>query len=69
MVSKDLEKDLNLLEKYKDGGDLDPEDIEAVNILCSIGLMNRGISLKRKVVTAKTTGTGLGLIGKKPNTF
>ena len=64
MVSKEMKRNLELMEKYKDGRDLDPEDVEAINRLCSIGLMNRGISTKREVITAKTTGTGLGLLGE-----
>lgn len=63
MVSFELKRDLKLIEKYKDGRDIDEEDLPAINMLCSIGLMNKGISTKREAITAKSTGTGIGLLG------
>ncbi len=51
-----------ILKKYIDGADLDEEDRPMVKVLCTIGLMNMGISIKRKCLTAITTGTGRGLI-------
>ncbi|MDD5639190.1 MAG: hypothetical protein PHR47_00045 [Candidatus Pacebacteria bacterium] len=57
-----LEKDIGIIRKYKDGRDVDEEDLPRINALCSIGLMNKGISLQRKVVTAKPTYLGISLL-------
>jgi len=63
MVSFELKMVIELIEKYKDGRDVDEEDLPAINMLCSIGFMNRGISTKRKAITAKSTCMGIGLLG------
>ena len=62
-MNPDLEKDLEIIRKYRDGRDIDEEDLPRIDVLCSIGLMNKGISLKRKVITAKPTCVGIGLLG------
>ena len=62
VVSKSIMQDEKILTFYKDGKDVVQKDIRVVNELASIGLMNKGISLKRKVVTAKTSALGLKLI-------
>jgi len=54
--------DEDILRKYRDGRDLDPEDAPHVRELCSVGMMKTGLSLQRKVITAKTIGLGLRLI-------
>ena len=51
-----------ILTKYKDGRDIDPKDERVISELCLIGLMNRGISLKRKKATAKITYLGLKIL-------
>lgn len=53
-----------ILRKYKDGRDLDEGDRVYVEYFCSIGMMKKGISLRRRAVTAKTIGLGLRLIGE-----
>jgi hypothetical protein len=63
MVSFELKRDLDMIKKYKDGREADEEDLPVIKMLCSIGLMNRGVSLKRQVITAKSTETGIGLLG------
>ena len=52
-----------LLLKYKEGEDVtDENDIPKLEILASVGLIKKGISTKRRQITAKTTSTGLGLL-------
>lgn len=55
-------QDEAILTYYKKGNDIRTQDVRIVNELSSIGLMKKGISLKRKVVTAKTSALGLKLI-------
>ena len=62
VVCKSIMRDEEILTFYKDGKDVVQKDIKIVNELASIGLMKKGISLKRKVVTAKTSALGLKLI-------
>ena len=63
MVSFESERDLKLIEKYKDGRDVDKEDFPYIQMLRSIGFMNARLSCKRQVITARSTGTGIGLLG------
>jgi hypothetical protein len=51
-----------ILSKYKYGRDLDESDRFIVEELCTIGLMNTGISIKRNLTTAKATSLGLKLL-------
>lgn len=51
-----------LLEKYRNGEDVDDADMPKLDILASIGLIKKGISIKRKKITAKTTSSGIGLL-------
>jgi hypothetical protein len=53
-----------LLLKYRDGEDVDPKDMSKLNVLASIGMVKKGISIKRKTITAKTTPTGIGVLGE-----
>ena len=64
MIEDWMKREYQILLKYKDGRDIDPEDKEIINELCSIGLMNRGISLKRKQITAKITFLGRKILGE-----
>lgn len=52
-----------LLLKYKHGEDIEDEDKSKLDTMASIGLIKKGISIKRKRITAKTTSTGIGLLG------
>ena len=61
---EEIEDDLKILEKYKDGRDIDPGDFSKVNELASIGLMKKGLSIRRKKSTAKTTPLGRKLISR-----
>jgi hypothetical protein len=61
-VCNSIIQDETILTYYKEGKDIRDDDVEIVNELSSIGLMKKGISLKRKVVTAKTSTLGLKLI-------
>jgi len=52
-----------LLIKYKDGKDItEKEDLAKIEVLASIGLIKKGVSIERHARTAKTTSTGLGFI-------
>lgn len=47
MTSFNRLSDDKLLRKYKDGADLDYADEPHVRVLCELGLMKTGISIKR----------------------
>jgi hypothetical protein len=64
MIDPSIKSDIEIMKKYKDGKDVDEIDMPHIRELCSIGLMKTGISIKRKVITAKTIGIGLKLIGE-----
>ena len=51
-----------LLKIYKDGRDVSDENMQRVTELASIGMMNKGLSLKRQKITAKTTSFALKFI-------
>jgi hypothetical protein len=57
-------EDEKILKKYEIGRDIDKEDLPILEELRSVRLIHIGISLKRKVLTAKTTALGRGLLGK-----
>jgi len=59
-----LENVETTLKKYEIGRDIDEEDLPKLEELRSVGLIHIGISLKRRVLTAKTTALGRGLFGK-----
>ena len=61
MTNKEIEREWALFYKYRHGCDIDIKDMPFINELCLIGLMNKGLSLKRKVITAKTTDQGMAL--------
>lgn len=54
--------DLYYLTKYKNGRDLDTEDKPYTDKLRDVGLINYGLSIRRKIITAKTTCLGLKLL-------
>lgn len=60
--TEEFQKDLQVLKKYKDGRDLELEDESIVREMCEVGMMKTGISLRRQVVTAKTTTLGRKLL-------
>jgi hypothetical protein len=64
MTGKSFIKDYSpLLLKYKEGEDVtDQDDIPKLEMLASVGLIKKGISTKRRQITAKTTSMGLGLL-------
>jgi hypothetical protein len=65
MQSKsNIEEYVPLLLKYKNGEDVDNGDLPKLNTLASIGLVKKGISIKRQQITAKTTSTGIGVLGE-----
>jgi hypothetical protein len=66
MTSFNRLSDDKLLRKYKNGADIDDADEPYIRVLCDIGLMKTGISMKRKKITAKTTEEGLMVIGESP---
>lgn len=53
--------DLKILERYRSGKDVDPEDMEDIGRFCLINYMKKGISL-RGSITAKTLPTGIEAI-------
>jgi hypothetical protein len=55
-------EDLVILRKYIEGRDIDSEDAQSVERLCRVGLMKKGISLKRRKVTARTVGVGITMV-------
>jgi len=55
------QKDLDLLEKYKNGRIVDPEDELDVKRLCSVGLMRRPNNRGKKI---KTTRFGKNFLPK-----
>jgi len=61
-ISMEIQRDENLLKKYRTGCDVDKEDIPLLDELSTIGLVNFGISTKRNKMTAKTTAPGLKLL-------
>jgi hypothetical protein len=54
---------MKILHKYANGKDVDSADDCILREMALIGLMNIGLSIKRKTITAKTTDVGLGLSG------
>lgn len=62
MINKEMEREWALFYKYRHGGNADPKDLPLIEGLCLVGLMNKGLSLKRKVITAKTTKQGMDLL-------
>ena len=62
MTNKEIERDWALLYKYRSGRDVDPKDLLLIDGLRWLDLMNKGLSLKRKVITAKTTYQGKSLL-------
>ena len=62
MIDESIKRDVELMRKYKDGRDLDPEDSDEVRSLALIGFFHIGVSLKRKKITAKTLPVGLRLL-------
>ena len=61
-MKSNISEDVRILNAYKEGKDISLTDLEKIEELASIGLVKKGISLKRRKVTAKTTALGLRLI-------
>ena len=61
-ASQTVKEDIEILRHYKVGKDIEDSDIQKLNELASIGLIRKGISIKRRRVTAKTTPLGLKLL-------
>ena len=61
-MKSNISEDVRILNAYKEGKDISLADLEKIEELASIGLVKKGISLKRRKVTAKTTALGLRLI-------
>jgi hypothetical protein len=55
-------EDMRVLKAYKEGTDVVLADLEKFEELASIGLVKKGIRLKRRKVAAKETALGLRLI-------
>ena len=59
MENNERERKRALYYKYRHDRDMDPKDLPLIDELCLTGLMNKGLSRKRKVITAKTTEQGM----------
>lgn len=57
-----VEDDIKLLKKYEIGRLVDYEDYDQIEELSAIGLMQTGVSIKKKKMTAKTSNLGKKLI-------
>lgn len=57
-----LDDEIKILRKYQDGKDLDDMDRSIVDELCGMGLMRRGINIRRMKLTVKTTKLGSKLL-------
>ena len=58
MVGSSIQLDLEILDKFQDGGYVSERDLPRVEELASIGLLKMGLSLKKMTPTAKTTSLG-----------
>ncbi len=61
-VNQIVREDIEILRRYEAGKDIEDNDIQKLDELASIGLIRKGISIKRRRVTAKTTPLGLKLL-------
>jgi hypothetical protein len=61
-VNQSVREDIEILKRYEVGKDIEDSDIQKLDELASIGLIRKGISIKRRRVTAKTTPLGLKLL-------
>lgn len=61
-VNQSIREDIEFLKRYEVGKDIEDSDIQKLDELASIGLIRKGISIKRRRVTAKTTPLGLKLL-------
>ena len=61
-VNQTVREDIEILRRYEVGKDIEDSDIQKLDELASIGLIRKGISIKRRRVTAKTTPLGLKLL-------
>ena len=61
-ANQTIKEDIEILRRYKVGKDIEDSDIQKLDELASIGLIRKGISIKRRRVTAKTTPLGLKLL-------
>ncbi len=61
-VNQSVREDIEFLKRYEVGKDIEDSDIQKLDELASIGLIRKGISIKRRRVTAKTTPLGLKLL-------
>jgi len=63
-IITDIEEDIRLIKKYSEGADADEVDCDTLSHLARIGYMKKGVSVRRFVITAKSTILGLELIFK-----
>jgi len=61
-VNQTVREDIEILRRYEVGKDIEDSDIQKLDELASVGLIRKGISIKRRQVTAKTTPLGLKLL-------
>ena len=61
-ANQTIKEDIEILRRSKVGKDIEDSDIQKLDELASIGLIRKGISIKRRRVTAKTTPQGLKLL-------
>jgi len=61
-VNQTIRDDIEILRRYETGKDIEESDRQKLDELASIGLIRKGISIKRRQVTAKTTPLGLKLL-------
>ena len=61
-VNQSVREDIEFLKRYEVGKDIEDSDIQKLDELASVGLIRKGISIKRRRVTAKTTPLGLKLL-------
>ena len=61
-VNQTIRDDIEILRRYETGKDIEESDRQKLDELASIGLIRKGISIKRRQVTAKATPLGLKLL-------
>jgi hypothetical protein len=60
----DLEADITLLRKYKEGRIVDKTDIDQLNRLANVGLIKKGLIIQSREITARSTEIGLKILSE-----
>jgi hypothetical protein len=66
VIDASIHGDIELLMKYQTGRIIDPIDTPNLNRLASIGFVKKGVILRERKITAKTTAVGIKIITDLP---